>query len=224
MLLASPVRICPFLLLLVGFFTSIHDAVAFSLGVSAPALLTQRPNFRYAAAMESTAVLTARHSMRLHAEAGKEEPIFTPSCPEENPQNFGPASTRDSTVFTCGRPGGDPADKDTKIPTQAVVDEWVEFMTTSERQIKHVVILLSDEELEAYEEPGLIAAYEAAGIVVHHIPLASENSYQAIMTDIDQIEAKGERVVAHCTHGVGRSGRVAAGVSRNVAFSSSWYP
>ena len=86
-------------------------------------------------------------------------------------------------------------------------------MTSSENQIRHVVILLRDAELEAYEDPGLIAAYEAAGIVVHHIPFASDDSYKRIMTVIDEIESKGERVVAHCTHGMGRSGRVAAGVS-----------
>ncbi|KAL7575455.1 hypothetical protein ACA910_007354 [Epithemia clementina (nom. ined.)] len=140
-----------------------------------------------------------------------EKTVATPAFPEENPHNFGPASARDATVFTCERPGGDPAEQDTKIPTQKVVDQWVQFMNSPERQIKHVIILLSDPELEAYEPPGLIAAYQAAGITVHHIPMSSKDSYQSIMTTIDEIESKKERLVAHCTHGMGRSGRVAAG-------------
>ena len=157
-------------------------------------------------------VLTPKEGDRVLVDQN-EETVATPGFPQENPHNFGPASSRDSTVYTCERPGGDPSNPDSKIPTQAVVDAWVQFMTSSENQIRHVVILLRDAELEAYEDPGLIAAYEAAGIVVHHIPFASDDSYKRIMTVIDEIESKGERVVAHCTHGMGRSGRVAAGVS-----------
>ncbi|KAL7560501.1 hypothetical protein ACA910_020614 [Epithemia clementina (nom. ined.)] len=137
--------------------------------------------------------------------------VATPAFPEENPHNFGPASARDATMFTCERPGGDPADQGSKIPTQRVVDQWVQFMSSPERQIQHVIILLSDRELEAYEPPGLIAAYQAAGITVHHIPMSVQDSYQSIMETIDEIESKHERVVAHCARGIERSGRVAAG-------------
>lgn len=31
------------------------------------------------------------------------------------------------------------------------------------------------------------------------------------MTELEQCDARGENAVAHCTHGMGRSGRVAAG-------------
>ncbi|KAL7571840.1 hypothetical protein ACA910_002918 [Epithemia clementina (nom. ined.)] len=148
------------------------------------------------------------------ASSKKEDAIVTPSFPQENPYNFGPASSRGTTLYTCGRPGGgNPPDKDATFPTKIVVDEWAKFMTSPDRQIRHAVILLSDKELQAYEDPGLLAAYEAAGITAYHIPLAADNnnSYQTIMATLDQIDAKGERAVTHCTGGVARCGRVAAG-------------
>jgi hypothetical protein len=127
--------------------------------------------------------------------------------------NFGPASARDSIVNTCERPGGETGyDRSNKIPTSQAVSEWIEFMTVPERNIRHVIILLSDEELEVYDDPGLIAAYQSGGILVHHIPYASEKSYSKIMSEMDKIEQEGNgNVVVHCTHGMGRSGRVAAG-------------
>lgn len=126
------------------------------------------------------------------------------------PHNFGPASSRrDCLVNTSERPGGDT--KGEKISTRQKVDEWVKFMTSPHRNIKHVFILLGDDELEAYKEPGLIQAYTDCGITPHHIPYASENSFARIMTELDKIESLKENSVVHCTHGMGRSGRVAAG-------------
>ena len=138
-----------------------------------------------------------------------ERTVVTPLSPT-NIHNFGPASSRDAIVNTCERPGGDPGTGGS-IPTKDKVDEWIRFMTTPERAVKHVFILLTEKELEAYDGPGLISAYEACGIVVHHIPYASDNSFRRIMTDLDDLYAKRENAVAHCTHGMGRSGRVAAG-------------
>ena len=132
-------------------------------------------------------------------------------------------------MFTCERPGGDPPKKkhnnnnnddnndttivnNNKIDTKTKVAEWVQFMTGGGRNIRHVFILLTDKELnDAYAEPGLIQAYKEAGIVANHIPYASPKSYQAIMKELDEVHALGEQAVAHCTHGIGRSGRVAAG-------------
>lgn len=147
--------------------------------------------------------------------------IITPPSPD-NPHNFGPASSRDDLVWTSQRPGGDPSGNETSrvVDTQAQVDEWVTFMTTPERNIRHVFILMSDQELQVYDSPGLIQAYQDAGMVVHHTPYAAPKSYRTIMADLDKIknaavDATGgstiERCVAHCTHGMGRSGRVAAG-------------
>ena len=138
-----------------------------------------------------------------------ERTVVTPLSPT-NIHNFGPASSRDAVVNTCERPGGDPGAAG-RIPTKDKVDAWIRFMTTPERAVKHGFILLTESELEAYDEPGLISAYEACGIVVHHIPYASDDSFHIIMTHLDDLYTKRENAVAHCTHGMGRSGRVAAG-------------
>merc|ERR1719254_298879 len=58
--------------------------------------------------------------------------------------NFGPASTRDETLFTSERPGGDP-DEDGEIKDTTVV-EWINFMKG--REITDVLLLLDDNELE----------------------------------------------------------------------------
>ena len=137
-----------------------------------------------------------------------ERTVITPLS-KDNPHNFGPASARDIVVNTCERPGGEM--KGQKIPTTEVVQKWIQFMSLPERNIKHVIILLSVSELEAYDEPGLVTAYEAGGITVHHVPYNSEKSYRKIMSILDSVFEKGENVVAHCTHGMGRSGRITAG-------------
>ena len=144
-----------------------------------------------------------------------EKTVVTPPDVVNNPHNFGPASINPQRgsniiVYTCERPGGDIKGK--KIPTTTKVEEWTKYMTTPDRAIKHVFILLGDDELAAYEEPGLIAAYEANNIQVHHIPYASDQSYARIMKELeDCCASKNENAVTHCTHGMGRSGRVAAG-------------
>ena len=127
--------------------------------------------------------------------------------------NFGPASTRDAIVFTCERPGGESAVPSQKIDAVRAVQEWKEFMAHPTRNIQHVVVLLGDSELQSYDHPGLLAAYQDAGVAVHHIPYASEKSYANIMATLDAIATNGggAAVAVQCTHGMGRSGRVAAG-------------
>jgi protein tyrosine phosphatase (PTP) superfamily phosphohydrolase (DUF442 family) len=151
-------------------------------------------------------VLQVKDGDRIQEENG-EQIVITPQD-KINVHNFGPASSRDDIVNTCQRPGGETADGN-KIDATTSVDEWMQFMST--KGIKHAFILLSDNELEDYIEPGLISAYEAVGITAHHNPIASKGSYQQIMADLDSLYDKGEKAVAHCTHGMGRSGRVAAG-------------
>eukprot|EP00978_Attheya_sp_CCMP212_P013414 scaffold33712_cov57-Attheya_sp.AAC.5 len=122
--------------------------------------------------------------------------------------NFGPASPRDQTVFTCERPGGEPADPTAQIPT-SVVRNWIVCM--KEKGIQHVLILLDDNELECYEPPGLLSLYTDAGLTVHRTPMGEKGASQRVQTILSAAESSGEKVVAHCTHGMGRSGRVAAG-------------
>ena len=136
--------------------------------------------------------------------------IVTP-LGEATQHNFGPASHRDNVVFTCERPGGDPSNKGSLIETTAVVPEWIDFIKKTHR-IHTVLILMDKEEMDsAYDVPGLIQAYREGGMAVHHVPMGSPEAPKRIMSILKDVESKGERVAAHCTHGMGRSGRVAAG-------------
>uniref|UniRef100_A0A7S3L959 protein-tyrosine-phosphatase n=1 Tax=Amphora coffeiformis TaxID=265554 RepID=A0A7S3L959_9STRA len=122
--------------------------------------------------------------------------------------NFGPASSRDEIVFTCERPGADP-EGGGKIPTTAVVQEWATFMKS--KGIQRVLVLLSDGELGDYEEPGLLQCYTDLGFQVYRNPMGVEGSAPNAAKLLKEAERANEKVVAHCTHGKGRSGRVAAG-------------
>mmetsp|Transcript_2295 Transcript_2295/g.6460 ORF Transcript_2295/g.6460 Transcript_2295/m.6460 type:complete len:208 (-) Transcript_2295:368-991(-) len=143
-----------------------------------------------------------------------ESVVITPYTAE---RNFGPASTRDSLVYTCERPGGD--SKGAKIATQQEVDQWIAFMTSSGRNVRHVIILMEPNELEKGYDDSLIEKYQQGGITVHHIPYSSPQAYAKAMAVLKQVEKANnentqqqqQQVVAHCTHGMGRSGRVAAG-------------
>ena len=121
--------------------------------------------------------------------------------------NFGPASTHDEIVFTSERPGGDP-DEDGEIKDATVV-KWVNFM--KDKGITDVLILLEDNELETYESPGLMKMYEREGLVQHRAPMGKPGACDTAMSVINDVKAKSGKVVAHCTHGMGRSGRIAAG-------------
>lgn len=132
--------------------------------------------------------------------------ITPPAEPSEYHYNFGPASGRDEIVITCERPGGDT--NGTMINTTSQVSKWMAFMST--KHISHVIILLEEAELKAYEPPGLIPAYQDAGMIVHHIPYSSLNASSRILEIFKEVSQNNQKAVAHCTHGMGRSGRVAA--------------
>lgn len=117
------------------------------------------------------------------------------------------ASSRDQTLFTAERPGAEGTGGMTMIPMKNV-EEWIALM--KESKIQHVLMLLDDNELQDYPEPGLVEIYKNAGFAVHHEPMLNTGAPNRIFDIIDKAELKGERVVAHCTHGQGRSGRVAA--------------
>jgi protein-tyrosine phosphatase len=136
----------------------------------------------------------------------KDGSVVSPHC-EEIPFNFGPASDRDTILFTCERPGGDQGDA--KMITNKSVQNWIEYMKSQD--IQHVLVLLDDNELEIYEEPGLLDLYENGGLDYFRAPMGEMGASQRVVDYIKEKENKGEKVVAHCTHGMGRSGRVAAG-------------
>lgn len=131
----------------------------------------------------------------------------------EIPFNFGRASSRDTTLYTCERPGGDPSG-DVKISIEQVLPQ-IEFM--KQEGISDVLILLDDNELfEHYETPDLLLnAYQTAGIVTHRQPMGEPGAPDNIFSIIkkcfaSQQEDDSAKIAAHCTHGMGRSGRVAA--------------
>lgn len=77
--------------------------------------------------------------------------------------------------------------------------------------IDEILVLLEDSELECYEEPGLLKLYEKLGFPVHRISMNEVGAARRAMGTIDKCYADDKKIVAHCTHGQGRAGRVAAG-------------
>lgn len=152
-------------------------------------------------------------TMKSTASSTSDDSIVTPRHPDTL-HNFGPASYRDEILFTCERPGGDPPSPDALIPA-STVKEWANFMKS--KGITDVLILLEDEELNNYESPGLLELYKQEGLRAHREPMGKPGVSTRIKEVIRKVSEtktqQGEmgRVVAHCTHGMGRSGRVAAG-------------
>ena len=128
------------------------------------------------------------------------DPIVTVRDPNA-PHNFGCCSHRDNTLFTAERPGHFKQD----FPTEIIAD-WVKYMKG--RGINHVLIIMEDDEFDVYSVD-LIDFYRKAGMQVYHIPYSSPDSYEQIMSLIQRLDSKGEKVVSHCTGGKGRCGRVA---------------
>ena len=85
----------------------------------------------------------------------------------------------------------------------------MEFMKN--KGIKRVMVLVDDNELDIYEAPGLLELYQSNGFQVHRNPMGVEGSSRNAERILKEAEAANEKIVAHCTHGMGRSGRVAAG-------------
>lgn len=133
------------------------------------------------------------------------EPIFTPKT--DTPFNFGPSAARDEILYTAERPGNPIISDDTKASAETV-NEWIDFI--KEKGIKHVLVLLDDNEFDTYEDPGLLELYKAGGLEYHHTPLGAEGAYENTVKILKQVEADGEKAVTHCTGGTGRAGRVAA--------------
>lgn len=137
-------------------------------------------------------------------------PTTRTSGSEENRYNFGPASSRDAVLFTAARPGNPPAENKFDNIDDAVVMEWIQYMK-HEQGISHVLVLLDDNELESYLPTGLETLYQNGGLSYTIQPMKAPGAASTIFARLDEAATRNERVVAHCTGGVGRSGRVAAG-------------
>lgn len=135
------------------------------------------------------------------------EPVKTPKT--DIPHNFGPCTIkRDDILFTCQRPGTDPKEKGKGVVPKEDVNKWLTFMKGN--GITDVLVLLDENELEVYPDPGLLELYKAGGINPHLTPLSPDGAYNQIMDILREVEQRNGKAVTHCTGGTGRAGRVAA--------------
>jgi len=128
------------------------------------------------------------------------QPILTPRNPE-TPHNFGRISYREETLFTAERPG-----HYKKEFPPSIIDDWIQHV--KKKGINNVLIIMDDNEFDVYEGIDLKEFYRQAGLIVHHIPFTSPNSHEHIMALLQKLDADGQKVVAHCSGGKGRCGRV----------------
>jgi hypothetical protein len=168
------------------------------------------PNYHFAASRTAFAAPEPPSSLLFAAGPASPdalEPVRTPKT--DIPHNFGPCSTnRDQILFTCQCPGTNPKEKRKGVVPKEEVDEWLVFMKS--QGITDVLVLMDENELEIYEDPGLLELYKAGGIEPHLTPMGPEGAYDQIMGIIKDIEARNGKAVTHCTGGTGRAGRVAA--------------
>jgi hypothetical protein len=118
--------------------------------------------------------------------------------------NFGPASSRDTILYTAERPGNPPGKND-PVPDEKV-HEYITFM--KEQGVGRVLLLLDANEMAIYSD--LLAMYKAGGLEYNVQSMNEEGAAQKLMAILMASEEQGERVCAHCTGGIGRSGRIAA--------------
>jgi protein-tyrosine phosphatase len=125
--------------------------------------------------------------------------------------NFGPAARGENTVYGNSRPG---YNQESNIQETAIAD-WIADM---QRQgIQRVCCLLDDEQL-GYYETDLLAAYRQAfgADNVCHAPIPDyhladpETLTEVILPFLRESEQKGQKVVVHCSGGMGRTGHVLA--------------
>lgn len=123
------------------------------------------------------------------------------------PFNFGLASQRDEILYTCERPGAAEKNEVEGATPPEEIQLWVDFMKS--QSVKRVVTLLEEKELSWYGT-SLFEIYEREGFNATHAPFGAPDSKDKAIAAIKAAEEAGEIIVAHCTHGKGRAGRVAA--------------
>jgi protein-tyrosine phosphatase len=122
-----------------------------------------------------------------------------------NEFNFGPAAEDDLIVFGARRPEGLPSD----------VTRWIAFVR--KQGIQSVVCLLSGNEFGDKVIANLLDVYEEefGDDRVLHAPivdyrLANRTTIKAILNFLAASEHEQEKVVVHCSAGMGRTGQVLA--------------
>jgi protein-tyrosine phosphatase len=124
---------------------------------------------------------------------------------------FGPAAKGEKLIFGSQRPGN-PG----KFILRQVVDDWVAFMKG--QGIQRIVCLLPEEELKYYPlEGGLLGLYaEVFGpdkvlwAPTPDMQLPTGEAVRHILYFLHAAVEKKEKVVVHCSAGLGRTGLVLA--------------
>lgn len=130
------------------------------------------------------------------------------TCRLSNPaQGFGPATLDEPTVFGARRPGFP-----FPVVSPNTVDMWIQFMQS--QQIVRVVCLLPQRQLAGYSD--LLEAYtqsfgtsNVCWSPIEDFKLADATALtQVILPFLADAEQHEERVVVHCSGGVGRTGQI----------------
>jgi hypothetical protein len=139
--------------------------------------------------------------------------------------NFGPVSQRDSLFYTCERPGNGALRTNVKeqADLQQELCKWKSYLI-DQKGVSHVVVLLDQNEIDEYAEPGLETFYRQHGVSVLWQPMNDPCAAGRILQFCETAAARDDesddrsnsssskkaKIVAHCTGGEGRAGRVAA--------------
>lgn len=123
------------------------------------------------------------------------------------PFNFGPATLRsDNCLYTAERPGNPPGKTD-PISLQDV-EEWIAYI--QKQGITRVTVLLDENELNNYLPHDLLQLYTQSGLECERLGMSSPQAARRMMARLQETCDMNEKMVVHCTGGVGRCGRVAA--------------
>lgn len=123
--------------------------------------------------------------------------------------NFGAASEEEQIVFGAQRPG-----YNSSLVNLADIQNWISFM--KKQGIRRVCCLLTKDQLEYYEVD-LLEEYgkefgkdNVCWAPVKDYHLCDSETLHKILYFLKEADAKGERVVVHCSGGSGRTGHVLA--------------
>lgn len=135
--------------------------------------------------------------------------LFPARVHKYSSNNFTPAAPGEKTLYGASRPGY----PDDRLPN-SVVEQWIEFM--KKRGINRVCCLLRNDEIKDYYKHSLITQYEMAfgESNVMHSPvkdfetISKQQLYHEILPYIKETEKAGQKIVVHCSAGMGRTGQV----------------